>query len=905
MPVRKWKSGEALSLLPRQDGVDLITDALSTYPKLRNEAIHSIIEHWRLGFRRVFVERKGAAWQAEQMWQFSQSAIATDSVHGIVYESLVPYLLGMKVKVVTDFLDYLGISHNDGNVGNDVPSVSEREALDAAKAVAKIHGSELVAVYLIIAGENAEIWRDAYWSAAEKIASDLVIRTVDTPVDEVSSSNVIEIVVPSLSTPLDNLLTQTLVASAARDYGYPSLIEMEDIVDEFIHLNSSRHQSYFHRGFLHALAHTESNLPAPEMNEARSQWELAGNIFGLARLRDHPEVVSIWDKKRREVNVIISDHPAGPRVVPLLWDALWAVGRHSEAINVLRPATVAGASGSFREDLLQTARVHRLNGFSEEARGILDVLHDCLPTLDSADVIASDYEFTVRRELAVCVRSLGDFDSAAAVLELLLDRSPADRRGEILSILALSRSQFRNLSDVSIGVEPDEASEIAQRIKANGGLFDEASISDNPVGQAIGNYCLGVASIIDGDHTHAMSSFSKSYSATMTASAASGNSRFAENLKMGLAIAILGANNRSRFLQALELLTEIADSADRPPASVVLAAAEGVLLVEDPELRGDLLEPLWRLSPDLLDELIDLTFHDPALIPEGIVRSFEDGYLNESTALETSWSQGTWLYKRAATSAQINKARSVLDHLEHLAISHSDLRGRYVEFLQDENEAVTLAWDEESVRFSRVNISEMGGDLVSAAVELTAQFHEFAARDRAHEAAGILERIRSYGLDETYVTELEPRLLALSATEDDKFSESRDSHLDQVPVSVLFVGGDESESKFDEQITHDVMSKSRNTKVDFVHPGFSSNWGSVANRVIERLHDYDVLVLSPFVRTEFGRTLRRRVDETPGFWFSCTGRGKTTTVRAIVEASRLAAVKKLSKGRVSSVKTDR
>ena len=111
------------------------------------------------------------------------------------------------------------------------------------------------------------------------------------------------------------------------------------------------------------------------------------------------------------------------------------------------------------------------------------------------------------------------------------------------------------------------------------------------------------------------------------------------------------------------------------------------------------------------------------------------------------------------------------------------------------------------------------------------------------------------------------------------------------PVRVLYVGGNEVQQRYEPDIKAELASEYPNLTVDFEYPGWSSNWASVADGIKSRLGNYDGLILSYFVRTIFGRTIRKMcTDACP--WWAAPGHGKASIKRGILAAARHAAGRK-------------
>lgn len=106
------------------------------------------------------------------------------------------------------------------------------------------------------------------------------------------------------------------------------------------------------------------------------------------------------------------------------------------------------------------------------------------------------------------------------------------------------------------------------------------------------------------------------------------------------------------------------------------------------------------------------------------------------------------------------------------------------------------------------------------------------------------------------------------------------------PIRVFFVGGNpERQSNINESIRPLIQSTfGSNVEVEFFDGTWSSNWYKVLDRIEPRLDKADVVVLSPLVRTTFGQSLRRKLNDFHIPRIACTSEGKSSTIRAIQEA---------------------
>jgi hypothetical protein len=82
-----------------------------------------------------------------------------------------------------------------------------------------------------------------------------------------------------------------------------------------------------------------------------------------------------------------------------------------------------------------------------------------------------------------------------------------------------------------------------------------------------------------------------------------------------------------------------------------------------------------------------------------------------------------------------------------------------------------------------------------------------------------------------------------------------------------------------------VSASHPNVTIQFVHPGWSSNWKAAADSVSRKLKEVDVVVLNPFVRTIFGRHVRKTISDAEIQWRTTYGHATPSIARAIVVAA--------------------
>jgi hypothetical protein len=110
------------------------------------------------------------------------------------------------------------------------------------------------------------------------------------------------------------------------------------------------------------------------------------------------------------------------------------------------------------------------------------------------------------------------------------------------------------------------------------------------------------------------------------------------------------------------------------------------------------------------------------------------------------------------------------------------------------------------------------------------------------------------------------------------------------PIRVFFVGGNpERQSSINEIIKPLIQTTfGSSVEVEFFESTWSSTWYKVLDQIQPKLDRADVVVLSPLVRTTFGQTLRRKLNDSHIPRISCTSEGKSATLRSIQQAVSVA-----------------
>ena len=100
------------------------------------------------------------------------------------------------------------------------------------------------------------------------------------------------------------------------------------------------------------------------------------------------------------------------------------------------------------------------------------------------------------------------------------------------------------------------------------------------------------------------------------------------------------------------------------------------------------------------------------------------------------------------------------------------------------------------------------------------------------------------------------------------------------PCRVLYIGGNETQQGFKDLISEKLRTTHPHITVTWDLIGWRSNWDKDAERIERIIPNYDLVILSPYVRTLFGRYIRRVAEN----WRPSTGKGQGKIYSDIINA---------------------
>ena len=822
--------------------------------------------------------------------------VAPGTTHHLMGSQVLPIALSKYVltelnDLVIWFLDQWSVPHEKGKTADPIPLIDPTKLANSVDSIEGRWEPSDVALYFTVAGLFESDWRDELWQAAGQFIP------VDATASNIRATTHAQEVEPETRdaqlefTLLDDLLIKSMVASVGRVDGALSVEQVGDVTEELISLSSDRHQSYFHRGYLNRLTEQVTEYEFPERNSSRFGWLLAGEVNALARHRKWEEIVSLHEERTDEFIDLLggpfSHGGASVVTAPQLFSALWKTDRQAEAVALLNGPLIAVCAGWFILDLVQKGEDLLLDRNVSEATRMFEVIHEAI-------LINPHWQENVRlinqiqRRRAQCIRALEGFSASSDLFQDLSEGASGPFASQVLSDLGLSDGSFRWLDDVTVPGSEDEADSMEERL-SDGEHWFQAAIKEGESSATNAHYCLGVFALIKKDWPTATTHLEHAYS-----SALSNFERYRRvgvwaKLQSFLAITLIASGDEANFDRATRLFNAWEDIPERRRPTWLLADIVLPTLIASENQRDRLMTSLLKADPELVDVFIQQFVHTPANRPAPLIEAIVQRTRSSDRRAITEWDDLEFLLTHYLGVDDFELAADVLDKMESLVTQNSNLTDKFTLLLSDPDNYDPV-WSEEEAAYSRAQLLERVGQYDQAAAIMTNLFHKCATETDLKSAGDILDHVRAYGLDDDskYVTEMEGRLQALIMSLVTPEESGPTEVTKNESLHILFVGGNEVQKKRDQPVLKQLSSQYPEVTVDFIHTGWTSNWGDYVDEIDRKLPKTDAVVIMRLIRTNLGRSVRASANAANIPWVACTGTGRDSMVSSIVEAIELA-----------------
>ena len=708
---------------------------------------------------------------------------------------------------------------------------------------------------------------------------------------------------------LDDMLIAAAVRAVGDEVGALPVERVDDAIDELIHTNTQRYQSYFHRGFFDGLMGRELNLSGPEMNDPRRAWGLAGFVLALTR-RDEPDrVVREVENNKGVLSAL------GPRseaeaalLLPHVITAYHANAHYVELCNVLsKEAVAAGGPKPFRQ-LLELVRLLYRKRKVHEASAVLTLLRLAADSRETPESILAELD---RRE-AQLHKAHGNFDEACQRFERILARTDKAMRSSVLADMGLAKGRFKWLVKVRIPKDPKHSPEIVRRIESGREHYDDA-LTDLTAGDANAPFILGTywllkglsekadsGRVYDDDAiSHAVEKLGLAYTNAIERVEVYRESEIYGRLCFTYACSLLLSWDEAQYDNATDMLESCAEDfpASKWPEWLLEDAISHALQFETVTLKR-LIEKLLKIDEGIVSRYLRNNLGNLSTAILGA-----SPFCLEKVHALASDTRKTWKSRWEAAFALARYWLSSTDSARWSRDNHGEALELMLEAPRHSQDlvkptvhAITVdavgkgVWEDGDRLQVLASLASLVGDQDAALGHLLSACTHHRNRGDLERARDVLVQMQEIDGDHAHTHDAQSILPDLV---EDAAQERQWPELPS-PVKILFVGGNETQIRYEDDLRRDLVEAGVPIELDFKYSGWTSNWGSILDDIKGRLHEYDGVVIMQLIRTNFGRRLNQEISRVNSAgnrsrqirWRRCTGHGRQSMRLAIENCVR-------------------
>lgn len=678
-------------------------------------------------------------------------------------------------------------------------------------------------------------------------------------------------------TTLDRVLVQAAVDARRGIEGALSEDEIDDMVNDYVHLNGQRHRSYFHAGFRDALFGRDPESEALSAQKAeQARWYWAGAVKGWADSDAWQRIADEYDKRQSVVRRLGDGSPPSMAAVGVVARALCEQDRAAELTDFVKSSALVASTDAALFQLLLDAATDLLH--DDKAAAALPIFDLLAKGRRNASLEMGEIGLDAKRRRAHCLRQMDQSDRARRILSGLLkeDLTPNDR-AMVHADLGLLMGGFRRLSDVLLPKRKESVDRVAQQLRKGRAHF-EKSVSENVRYASHGHYCLGTLALCEERHDEARMHLKQAHDVFSAGGRYDADLVARSALYLGIATVLEPCEEElSRGARGIE---EGLEAGAQFPSYFVDDAVAGLELGSTAKLQQVSSLLLRHGDQGVFDELaksaavkycreLALALYCKATV-EGVKKNKAVTYLH-----------GALKGYLADEKNDDESAFEVLDVLEEYAMEGIGTPRFMALLCRDNYDCPPLKT--EDARIAHASCLESEGDREGAAAVLWPLVGQFSAKKETFNAIGVLESIKAYRLD-AYADRVERELERLSRAT--AVHEGADDWEDGQEISVLVVGGDERQSKADERVRRLVEKERKGVAVQFVRSGWGAGSGVPLERARSLVQTSDAVVVMRFMRTHFGREIRTACGKADKPWRFCWPGGNNAQARAVLEAAR-------------------
>jgi hypothetical protein len=604
-----------------------------------------------------------------------------------------------------------------------------------------------------------------------------------------------------------------------------------------------------------------------------------------AFIKENPEMYEAFLKK--------PDHPAFEQSHPMIGSALAA----AEESSLFRGLVVAGR---FKFDELDRFRL-LLQGSSiarelSSRRNYEEVLRLCASLKALADGLSSSKErgfalFAkdklkgIRRREAIAMLGKGDLAGARSAFGQLAAEGNSREKVEARAWIAMSNAGLTDFFDVFPSGSEDLFDKSGERMQAVLREISDQKMEASRLSPTV-NVCAGMAEYCHRNYAAALIHFRNAADGIMQEGRPTTSRAY-------LWVRFMRASAQIMSMDATTPEETVADFEAVVGSKIKPASWFYADLVEPAALFPDqrLLPLVLVAVPDEDGEKHFKAYQSADILPQNAQKRLAYAqWLPGSKRKKKEVFDQLCLVVRWDIKAGKNEAAEIaIDGLEQLAEESDEFAAGLVNLVSEQGIVPDIMEEPAQLELRIRLLLRLKRD--TDAIQLMLErFRKAATSSNAwhrEQSLELLSELKATGADISQISVIGAKLVS----EFDSNNTDNDIIATAGKVRVIYVGGNEIQQRYEKDIVAELSVEHPNLSVDFEYPGWSSNWASVADGIKSRLSNYDGLVLSYFVRTIFGRTIRKMcTDSCP--WWAAPGHGKASIKRGILAAARHAAGRK-------------
>lgn len=812
--------------------------------------------------------------------------------------AICEWMLVRHLPSIGGYLDKAGIENQQGSLNDTKESIDEHRLVKLllAHREAPAEFSSAYLAYIMVECRSKE---NKLWLNAEKALATCLGKQAK---GQAALDRPAPIVEPPVSEPLafpkstlsmyERSLLRALVDGAISRTSNLKAEEAEQMVRQLIDAAPGKVSHCFLLGFAQALHGRPISMLDGGSTAGRVRWHIAGYLLGRARDGKHKETYeSLMANEALLDRLLEEERTSHPELIECgavlaqIFAAAEDHARLAKLCRMLRVTQLARATFIIAGAALELASKLTSDDKQDAALELIDAATTAVESIEGAsadDFVKVFYLEMANYQRASALLGMKKFKDAQAIYSKIINDPESDHRMGARVWMSLSKAGVSRIEEIFPQGPKEKFAEAMRKLEVVSKEVASVGVSRHRLAQI----CNGLWLQHSGKHAEAIKAFDLAL-AGMPADSSYRRRKIQQWTSLCRAVSLVHDLNDEHRHDIKVALLEAKEAGIKPASWYLLEIASPLGVFADHELV------------DLLGQMLpagDLPTFNRTQWATGVVKSDPRLQVTYLVWLESSnepqqlkWDQAALLLEAGwRTGGQAPE--DALDFLSFLAFQEERLAGRLIELLTRLGPSDGMLSQLELTTL-RARLHASRGEMQQAVGLLTPLFFSVAnAQDHYLQqmALAIYEDVKEMRGDLAPLESLKQKLLAQlepdEALDPDLVKEAGE-------ITVIYVGGNETQKRYEEDVRKTFASKYPNVSIEYFCPGWSSNWNKVVDVIRPKLAKADGMLLSYYVRTMFGRTIRKACpDNCP--WWGADGHGKASIIRGLEKAIQHAALRK-------------